>query len=192
MVDVEVRRDRIVIRRKGKKWDWMIEPRYWRNTILWTCVLVLFPLVSYFASPGLINTMVMANIYAAIAIPLNLMTVRMGSGIISSFTDGEIFLTDQTIPFVKKMHERKIPTQIHVHLAYADIYFIKKVIENAGGTGDIDKLIRAMETSETTYSLGKMAYETKKVKPFFHSKVRVDPNDPMNTTYPGVYIQPMA
>jgi branched-chain amino acid transport system permease protein len=78
MVDVEVKRDRIVIRRKGKKWDWMIEPRYWRNTILWTCVLFLFPLVSYFVSPGLINTMVTANIYAAIAIPLSLMTVGTG------------------------------------------------------------------------------------------------------------------
>jgi ABC-type branched-subunit amino acid transport system substrate-binding protein len=134
------------------------------------------------------------NLYGGVAQTADYWNMTGGKclGIISSFTDGEIFLTDQTIPFVKKMHERKIPTQIHVHLAYADIYFIKKVIENAGGTGDIDKLIRAMETSETTYSLGKMAYETKKVKPFFHSKVRVDPNDPMNTTYPGVYIQPMA
>jgi len=78
MVDVEVKRDRIVIRREGKKWDWMIEPRYWRNTILWTCVLFLFPFVSYFVSPGLINTMVTANIYAAIAIPLSLMTVGTG------------------------------------------------------------------------------------------------------------------
>ena len=37
-----------------------------------------------------------------------------------------------------------------------------------------------------------MAYETKPVKPFFHSKVRVDPDDPTKTTYPGVYIQPVA
>lgn len=78
MVDIEIKRDRIVIRYRGKKWDWMIEPRYWRNAILWTCVLFLFPLVSYFVSPGLINTMVTANIYAAIAIPLALMTVGTG------------------------------------------------------------------------------------------------------------------
>jgi branched-chain amino acid transport system permease protein len=78
MVDIEIKRDRIVIRYKGKKWDWMIEPRYWRNAILWTCALFLFPLVSYFLSPGLINTMVTANIYAAIAIPLSLMTVGTG------------------------------------------------------------------------------------------------------------------
>jgi len=78
MVEIEIKRDRIVIRHKGKKWDWMIEPRYWRNAILWTCLLFLFPLVSYFVSPGLINTMVTANIYAAIAIPLGLMTVGTG------------------------------------------------------------------------------------------------------------------
>ncbi|MDI6616972.1 MAG: hypothetical protein QME27_09665, partial [Syntrophaceae bacterium] len=75
MVDVEIKRDRIVIRWKGKKWDWMIEPRYWRNSIYWTIALILFPALAYFFSPGLVNTMVSANIYAAIAIPLALMTV---------------------------------------------------------------------------------------------------------------------
>jgi hypothetical protein len=134
------------------------------------------------------------NLYGGVAQTADFWKMTGGKclGIISSFTDGEIFLTDKTIPFIKKMHAVKIPTQIHVHLAYADIYFFKKVIEKAGGTDNIDKLIRAMETTETTYSLGKMAYETKPVKPFFHSKVRVDPDDPMKTTYPGVYIQPIA
>lgn len=120
------------------------------------------------------------------------MTGGKALGIISGFSECELPLTDKTIPFVKKMREHNIPMQIHVHLAYADIYFFKKVIETAGGTDDIDKLIRAMETTETTYSLGKMAYETKKVKPFFHSKVRVDPYNPDKKTYPGVYIQPVA
>jgi len=36
--------------------------------------------------------------------------------------------------------------------------------------------------------LGKMKYETKKVKPFYHSRVRVDPNSPYKT-YPGYYYQ---
>jgi branched-chain amino acid transport system permease protein len=78
MVDIEIKRDRIVLRYKGKKWDWILEPRYWRNTVVWTCALIAFPLISYFFSPGLINTMVTANIYAAIAIPLSLMTVGTG------------------------------------------------------------------------------------------------------------------
>lgn len=78
MVDVEVKRDRIVIRYKGKKWDWILEPRYWRNTLIWSVLLVLFPVISYFVSPILLNTVITANLYAAIAIPLALMTVGTG------------------------------------------------------------------------------------------------------------------
>ncbi len=78
MVDVEIKRDRIVIRYKGKKWDWMIEPRYWRNTFLWGGALVLFPLLCYIISPILLNTLISANLYAAVAIPLGLMTVGTG------------------------------------------------------------------------------------------------------------------
>ncbi len=78
MVDVEIKRDRIVIRYRGRKWDWMLEPRYWRNTLLWGGALVLFPLVCYFFSPILLNTLISANLYAAIAIPLGLMTVGTG------------------------------------------------------------------------------------------------------------------
>jgi len=113
-------------------------------------------------------------------------------GMISSYGESMLPLTEKNIPLVKKMKAHNIPGQQHVHLAYADIYFIKKVIEKAGGVDDMDKLINAMETTETTYSLGKMAYETKKIKPYFHSKIRVDPADPSHKTYPGVFIQPMV
>jgi len=113
-------------------------------------------------------------------------------GIVSSFTDCMIPLTEKTIPFVELARRHKTPIQLHVHLAYADIYFIKKVIETAGGVDDIDKLIKAMETTETTYSLGKLAYEQKRIKPYFHSRVRLDLSDPLNKTIPGVYLQPMA
>jgi branched-chain amino acid transport system permease protein len=78
MVAIEIRRDRIIIRYKGKKWDWMLEPRYWRNTIIWTGLLAVFPLISYFVSPILLTTVITANLYAAIAIPLALMTVGTG------------------------------------------------------------------------------------------------------------------
>jgi branched-chain amino acid transport system permease protein len=78
MVDLEIKRDRIIIRYKGKKWDWMIEPRYWRNSLLWGGALVAFPLACYFISPILLNTVISANLYAAIAIPLALMTVGTG------------------------------------------------------------------------------------------------------------------
>jgi branched-chain amino acid transport system permease protein len=78
MVDIELKRERIVIRYKQQKWDWILEPRYWRNAFLWTVLVLIFPAVSYFINPGLINTMISANIYAAIAIPLGLMTIGTG------------------------------------------------------------------------------------------------------------------
>jgi branched-chain amino acid transport system permease protein len=78
MVDVEVRRDRIIIRYQGKKWDWILEPRYWRNTLIGSAFLVLFPIISYFVSPILLTTVITANLYAAIAIPLALMTLGTG------------------------------------------------------------------------------------------------------------------
>jgi len=78
MVDIELKRDRVVIRFKDKKWEWMIEPRYWRNSIFWVALLLVFPAVAYFISPGLINTMISANLYAAIALPMSLMTLGTG------------------------------------------------------------------------------------------------------------------
>jgi branched-chain amino acid transport system permease protein len=78
MVDVELKRDRVTIRLKDKKWEWMIEPRYWRNSIIWVALLLVFPAVAYFISPGLINTMISANLLAAIAIPMSLMTLGTG------------------------------------------------------------------------------------------------------------------
>jgi len=78
MVETELKRDRIVIRLGTKKWEWVLEPRYWRNTLIWAVILFLFPTASYFVSPGLINTMISANIYAAIAMPLALLTIGTG------------------------------------------------------------------------------------------------------------------
>ncbi len=113
-------------------------------------------------------------------------------GIISSYAEAMLPLTDETIPFLEMAKKHNIPAQQAVHIAYADIYFIKKVIENAGGVDDIDKLIKAMETTETTYSLGTMAYETERIKPFFHSRKRVDPNDPQHKSYPDMFFQTMV
>ena len=92
---------------------------------------------------------------------------------------------------MKKAHARNIPMQQHVHIAYADIYHFKAAIEAAGGTDDIKKLIKGMEDVATEYSLGKMKYQTKKVKPFYHSLMRVDPNNPWKT-YPGYFYQPIV
>lgn len=78
MVDFELKRDRVTIRFKQNKWEWIIEPRYWRNSILWVALLLVFPAVTYFVSPGLINTMISANLLAAIAMPMSLMGLGTG------------------------------------------------------------------------------------------------------------------
>lgn len=78
MVETELKRDRIIIRLGTKKWEWTLEPRYWRNTLIWAAVLFLLPIPCYFFLPGIINTMISANIYAAIAMPLALMTIGTG------------------------------------------------------------------------------------------------------------------
>jgi branched-chain amino acid transport system substrate-binding protein len=117
------------------------------------------------------------------------MTGGKALGTMSSFTDLDtIPMTPKTMPLMKKAQRQNIPMQIHVHIAYADIYHFKAAIEKAGGTNDVKKLIKAMEDVTTEYSLGKMKYETKKVKPFYHSRMRVDPNNPWKT-YPGYYYQ---
>ena len=116
------------------------------------------------------------------------MTGGKALGITTIFTDLEnVPLTPKTIPLVKKAKERNIPMQLHVHLAYADVYHFKAAVERAGGTADIQKLIKGMEDVETVYSVGKMKYQTQKVKPFYHSTIRVDPNNPYKTI-PGHFL----
>jgi ABC-type branched-subunit amino acid transport system substrate-binding protein len=117
------------------------------------------------------------------------MTGGKALGTMSSFTDLDgMAVTPKTIPLMEKAAKMNIPMQIHVHIAYADIYHFKAAIEAAGGTDNIKKLIKSMEDVTTEYSLGKMKYETKKVKPFYHSRMRVDPNNPYKS-YPGYYYQ---
>jgi branched-chain amino acid transport system permease protein len=78
MVDMELKRDRVTIRYKHNKWEWIIEPRYWRNSILWVALLLIFPAATYLVSPGLINTMISANLLACIALPMSLMGLGTG------------------------------------------------------------------------------------------------------------------
>ena len=117
------------------------------------------------------------------------MTGGKALGALAAYTDlNTVPLTSKTIPLMEKAAKRNIPMQQHVHMAYADIYHFKAAIEAAKGTSDIKKLIKGMEDVTTEYSLGKMKYETKKVKPFYHSRRKVDPNNPWKT-YPGYFYQ---
>lgn len=62
----------------GGKWEWGIEPRYWRNPLIYVGILIVAPVVVYFAYPPLLPTIIEANLLAAIAIPLALMTIGTG------------------------------------------------------------------------------------------------------------------
>lgn len=119
------------------------------------------------------------------------MTGGKALGMITGFYEGDIPYTEKTLPFIALGKKLGIPLQIHVQIAYADIYHFKAAIEKAGGTDNMENLIKAMEEVETVYSLGKMKYQTKRIKPYFHSRVLCDPNNPYYM-YPGTYMLPIA
>jgi branched-chain amino acid transport system permease protein len=77
MVNLELRRDRMVARFRDKKSEWVIEPRYWRNPIIGIGILLILPIFvqSY---PHLLTMITTANLYAAIAIPLSLQMLGTG------------------------------------------------------------------------------------------------------------------
>lgn len=77
-MELEVKRDRLVLRVRANKWEWTIEPRYWRNPLVYVGLLVALPIVVYFVYPSLLATIINANLLAAIAIPLAWMTIGTG------------------------------------------------------------------------------------------------------------------
>jgi ABC-type branched-subunit amino acid transport system substrate-binding protein len=120
------------------------------------------------------------------------MTGGKGLGIMSPFYEGNIPFTPKTLPFIELGKKLGIPLQIHVQIVYADIYHIKAAIEKAGGTDNNEKLIKAMEEVETIYSLGKMKYETRRIKPYFHSRMLADPYNPYNLVSPDIFLLNIA
>jgi branched-chain amino acid transport system permease protein len=82
MVDFELRRDRIVARWGDQKYEWVIEPRYWRNPAIGVFLLALIPIFTY-SYPNILTMITTANLYAAVAIPLGLQmlgTARVNFG----------------------------------------------------------------------------------------------------------------
>ncbi len=137
---------------------------------------------------------IQVNLYGGVSQTRRYWTMTGGKalGIVCSYTDLDDFpLTPKTIPLVKKAQKRNIPMQQHVHLAYADIYHFKAAIESAKGTNSVKALIKGMEDVTTVYSLGKMKYQTQRVKPFFHSLTKVDPKNPYKTQA-GYFFQPIV
>jgi branched-chain amino acid transport system permease protein len=77
-MELEIKREKLVLRAGTQKFEWHIEPRYWRNPFIYIGILILLPIAAYFFSPTLLPTIIDANLLAAIAIPLGWMTVGTG------------------------------------------------------------------------------------------------------------------
>lgn len=77
-MELEIKREKIVLRAGTQKFEWHIEPRYWRNPFIYIGMLLLATVLVYFFSPQTLPTLVEANLLAAIAIPLGWMTVGTG------------------------------------------------------------------------------------------------------------------
>jgi branched-chain amino acid transport system permease protein len=82
MVSVDLKRDRVLLRWGTQKYEWCIEPRYWRNPIFGVAFLMILPLF-FFSYPHLLTMLTTANLLAALAIPLSLQilgTARVNFG----------------------------------------------------------------------------------------------------------------
>lgn len=74
MVKIEFKRDRIIGRWRDLKYEYIIEPRYWRNPWLGILLLVALPLI-IFRYPQYLTMFTTANLLAAITIPLGLQLI---------------------------------------------------------------------------------------------------------------------
>ena len=70
MVKFEARRGRIIIHFFGRKYEWTIEPRYWRNPIIALALWLSLPLLLYtvavvafnYQPIALMSTLIFANL----------------------------------------------------------------------------------------------------------------------------------
>lgn len=77
-MELEIKREKLVLRAGTQKYEWHIEPRYWRNPFIYIACLLVLPILAYFFYPTLLPTIIDANLLAAIAIPLGWMTIGTG------------------------------------------------------------------------------------------------------------------
>ena len=104
--------------------------------------------------------------------------------VVMLWEDDQNAITPMLNPLVKKAMAKNIPVQFHVLVAYNDIYLAKKAIETAGGTGDIDKVIKALETTNIDGVYGPFGYWGLKKEPWFHSGVITNPEKVTEWNYP--------
>jgi branched-chain amino acid transport system permease protein len=86
VIKVEPRRGRLIIHVLNKlKFEWTVEPRYWRNpliaAILWICLPLLIPFMPRglpIGPTGLLTTLFMANLIVFTALPFGLQIIATG------------------------------------------------------------------------------------------------------------------
>jgi branched-chain amino acid transport system permease protein len=86
MVKLEPRRGRLIIHFFGRKYEWTIEPRYWRNPIIGLILWLSLPLLLYFIARivfnyppiALMSTLIYANLLIMMSAPFNLQTIGTG------------------------------------------------------------------------------------------------------------------
>jgi len=86
MVKIEPRRGRIIIHIFGRKYEWTIEPRYWRNPIIGLIIWLSLPALIYLLSVeifgyqpiAILSTLIFANLLIMMAVPFNLQTIGTG------------------------------------------------------------------------------------------------------------------
>lgn len=84
-IKLEPRRGRLVIHTFGRKYDWIIEPRYWRNPVIGLLIWLSLPLIVNLSASfmnlkpvALISTLIFANILIIVSIPLVLQIIGTG------------------------------------------------------------------------------------------------------------------
>lgn len=101
-------------------------------------------------------------------------------GAIGSFYEKEVPVTPGAVEWLEMCDSKGIPVQINVGIGYADIYLIKKAIEQAGTT-DVETLIKTLEGLyiEDIGILPLHGICGDKIAPFFHSRIMSNPENPM-------------
>ncbi|TDA26450.1 MAG: hypothetical protein DSN99_06285 [Archaeoglobi archaeon] len=85
MVKLEARRGRLIIHFRNRKYEWVLEPRYWRNPIIGLIIWLLIPLIILVVGQivpisilSILSTLIFANILCMLAIPLTLQIIGTG------------------------------------------------------------------------------------------------------------------
>jgi len=85
MVRLEARRGRVIIHFYSRKFEWIIEPRYWKNPFIGLIIWLLIPPIILAISQivpisvlSILSTLIFANILCILAIPLTLQIIGTG------------------------------------------------------------------------------------------------------------------